>query len=203
MPLPKIWEQMNLALHYGADRLWIVNIGDIKPEEVPLEFFLTLAWNPQAWPKERLDEYLPRWAEREFGPTHAAEIADIVAQYAKFNGRRKPELLDPDTFSLINYQEADRVVADWKALATRAEAIYAELPESARDAFYELVLYPTKACAVVNELYVTAAQEPVCMRSRVAPAPTIWPSKHANCSSRTRRCRTTSTTRWPAASGTT
>ena len=158
VPLPRIWEQMNLALHYGADRLWIVNIGDIKPEEVPLEFFLTLAWNPSAWPKERLNEYLPHWAEREFGPTHAAEIADIVAQYAKFNGRRKPELLDPDTYSLINYQEADRVAADWRALATRAEIIYADLPESARDAFYELVLYPTKACAVVNELYVTAAR---------------------------------------------
>jgi len=158
VPLPKIWEQMNLALHYGADRLWIVNIGDIKPEEVPLEFFLTLAWNPGAWPKERLNDYLPRWAEREFGPTHARQIADIVAQYAKLNGRRKPELLDPDTYSVLDYQEADRVVADWNTLATRAEIIYADLPESARDAFYELVLYPTRACAVVNALYVTAAR---------------------------------------------
>jgi hypothetical protein len=158
VPLPKIWEQMNLALRYGADRLWIVNIGDIKPEEVPLEFFLTLAWNPEAWPKERLDEYLQRWAEREFGPLHAAEIADIVAQYAKFNGRRKPELLDPGTYSLINYQEADRVVADWNSLAAKGDLIYAELPESARAAFYELVLYPTKACAVVNELYVAVGK---------------------------------------------
>jgi hypothetical protein len=158
VPLPRIWEQMNLALHYGADRLWIVNIGDIKPEEVPLEFFLTLAWNPQAWPKERLDEYLPRWAEREFGPSHAAEIADIVARYAKFNGRRKPELLEPDTFSLINYQEADTVVADWKTITAQAEAIYADLPEGARAAFYQLVLYATKACAVLNELYVAAGK---------------------------------------------
>ena len=158
VPLPKIWEQMNLALGYGADRLWIVNIGDIKPEEVPLEFFLTLAWNPQAWPKERLDEYLPRWAEREFGASHAAEIASIVAQYTKFNGRRKPELLAPDTFSLTDDREAETVVAEWKAIARKAEAIYAELPQSARAAFYELVLYPTKACAVVNELYVTAGK---------------------------------------------
>jgi hypothetical protein len=158
VPLPKIWEQMNLALHYGADRLWIVNIGDIKPEEVPLEFFLTMAWNPGAWPKERLEEYLTRWAEREFGPAQATEIADIVAKYAKLNGRRKPELLDPDTFSLTNYQEADRVIDDWKAITAKAEAVYADLPESARDAFYQLVLYPTKACAVVNELYVTAAK---------------------------------------------
>jgi hypothetical protein len=158
VPLPKIWEQMNLAWHYGADRLWIVNIGDFKPEEVPLEFFLTLAWNPLAWPKERLNEYLLRLAEREFGPAHAAEIAHIVAQYAKFNGRPKPELLETNTLSLINYQEADTVVADWKAITTEAEAIYADLPESARVAFYQLVLYPTKASAVLNELYVAAGK---------------------------------------------
>jgi hypothetical protein len=158
VPLPKIWEQMSLALAYGADRLWIVNIGDIKPEEVPLEFFLTLAWNPNAWPKERLDEYLVRWAEREFGAPYAAEIASMVAQYAKFNGRRKPELLAPDTFSLTDYREADRVVADWKAIVSKAEAIYSALPETAHAAFYELVLYPTKACAGVNELYVTAGR---------------------------------------------
>jgi hypothetical protein len=158
VPLPKIWEQMNLAVHYGADRLWIVNVGDIKPEEVSLEFFLTFAWGPQAWPKERLSEYLPQWAEREFGPRHAAEIAGIVAQYAKFNARRKPELIEPDTYSLTNYQEADTVVADWRAIAARAEAIYAELPENARAAFYQLVLYPTKASAVLNELYVTAGK---------------------------------------------
>jgi hypothetical protein len=170
VPLPKMWEQMSLALAYGADRLWIVNIGDLKPEEVPLEFFLTLGWNPQAWPKERLDEYLLRWAERDFGASHAGEIANLVAQYAKFNGRRKPELLAPDTFSLTDYQEADMVVADWKALVSRAEAIEAELPESARAAFYQLVLYPTKACAVINELYVTAGKNRLYLRQGRASA---------------------------------
>ena len=158
VPLPKIWEQMNLAWHYGADRLWIVNVGDIKPEEVPLEFFLTLAWNPEAWTPDRLGDYLRCWAEREFGSRHAGDVADIVGKYAKFNGRRKPELLEPGTFSLENYGEADRVLADWKAIADKAEAIYAELPVESRDAFYQLVLYPAKASAVVNELNVAVAR---------------------------------------------
>lgn len=158
VPITKVWEQMNLAHQYGADRLWIVNVGDLKPMEFPMEFFLTLAWNPERWPKERLGEYTRSWAEREFGPEHAAGVAEIIAKYTKHNGRRKPELLEPDTFSLINYQEADTVVADWKAITAKAEAIYAELPQNARDAFYQLVLYPTKACAVVNELYVAAGK---------------------------------------------
>jgi hypothetical protein len=170
VPLPKIWEQMNLAWHYGADRLWIVNVGDIKPEEVPMEFFLTLAWNPQAWPRERLGEYLRRWADREFGPSHAVQVADVVAEYARLNGRRKPELLDADTFSLLHYQEADRVVANWKALKSRATGIYDQLPQTARAAFYQLVLHPVRACEIVNELYVAAGKNALYARQGRAGA---------------------------------
>jgi hypothetical protein len=158
VPLPKIWEQMNLAYHYEATRLWIVNVGDLKPMEVPIEFFLTFAWDPERWTQNDLDTYLRLWATREFGPKHAAEIADLVAKYTKYNGRRKPELLDPDTFSLLNYGEADRVVAEWQALRERAKAISAQLPPEARDAFFELVLHPINACGIVSELYVAAAK---------------------------------------------
>ena len=81
-----------------------------------------------------------------------------MAKYTKYNGRRKPELLDEATFSLVNYQEADRVLADWKSLEEKAERVGRALPEEAHDAFYELVLHPVKACEVLNELYITAAK---------------------------------------------
>nr|WP_315216422.1 glycosyl hydrolase 115 family protein [uncultured Duganella sp.] len=155
-PLPKIWEQMHLAWQYQANRMWIVNVGDLKPMEVPIEFFLTYAWNPAAWPAQRLPDYLKLWATREFGPEHADDIADIVAKYAKYNGRRKPEQLEPTTYSLVNYGEAARIVDEYRDIATRAERISAALPAAKRDAFFQLVLYPVQASAVVNELYVTA-----------------------------------------------
>jgi len=155
-PLPKVWEQMHLAWQHQANRMWIVNVGDLKPMEVPIEFFLTYAWNPAAWPAERLPDYLKLWATREFGAEYADDIADIVAKYAKYNGRRKPEQLEPTTYSLVNYNEAERIVDEYKAIAARAEKISAALPAAKRDAFYQLVLYPVKASAVVNELYVTA-----------------------------------------------
>jgi hypothetical protein len=117
-----------------------------------------MAWNPEAWPKERIAEFTRLFAEREFGPEHAGEIAEVIAKYTKYNGRRKPELLDESTFSLVNYQEADRMLADWKSLAQQAEEIGRALPEEAHDAFYELVLHPVKACAVVNDLYISAAK---------------------------------------------
>ncbi len=149
---------MNLAYRYGADRIWIVNVGDLKPLEFPMEFFLRFAWDPDRWPKEEISEYSRRWAEREFGPAHAEEIASLIAAYTKYNGRRKPELLEPETFSLVNYQEADRVLADWKWITMKAEQISSALPQESRPAFYELVLHPIKACQIVNELYITAGQ---------------------------------------------
>lgn len=158
IPIPKIWEQMHLAWRYGADRIWVVNVGDLKPMEVPTQFFLDYAWDPEALPAEGLPDYLRAWAEREFGVPHAGEIAEIVAAYTRFNGRRKPEMLEPRTYSLVNYREAETVVAEYRALAEKAEALYGQLEADARDAFYQLVLYPVKVCATLNELYVTVGR---------------------------------------------
>lgn len=157
-PLPKIWEQMNLAYHYDANRIWVVNVGDLKPMELPISFFLNLAWNPHQWPKEDIAEFTRQWAEQQFGPKYAPEIADILSKYAKYNGSRKPELLSPETFSQVDYQEADRMMDEWKSITNEAEDIYRKLPEDERDAFFELVLYPTKASAQVAELYITAGK---------------------------------------------
>jgi endo-1,4-beta-D-glucanase Y len=157
-PIPKVWEQLNLAKEYGADRIWIANVGHFKGLEFPIEYFMHLAWNTSGWTNQNIDEYTQLWAAREFGPTYAREIADIISKYTRYNGRRKPELLEPDTYSLTDYQEADEVVADYKATTVQAEQIYYKLPSAERDAFDELVLFPTKACAQVNELYVTAGK---------------------------------------------
>jgi|GEM_PF-72088 len=156
-PLPKIQEQMNLANEYGANRIWIVNVGDLKPMEVPIEFFLRMAWNPARWPAESTDDFMHQWAASEFGTAYASDTASLVATYLKYNGWRKPELLSPDTFSVLNYREAERIRQAWRDLATRAETLHASLPAAAKDAFYQLVLHPVKACAIVNDLYVTAA----------------------------------------------
>jgi hypothetical protein len=157
-PLPKIWEQMNLAYRYGADRIWIVNVGDLKPMEFPIEFFLSLAWNPERWPKEKIAEFTNLWAAREFGSQYAPAISNLLSQYAKYNSRRKPELLEPGTFSVTNFREADRIQSEWELLARRAEALEKELPAGSRDAYFELVLHPVEASAIVNKLYIMVAK---------------------------------------------
>jgi Glycosyl hydrolase family 115/Gylcosyl hydrolase family 115 C-terminal domain len=157
-PIAKVWEQMHLAHVYGADRIWIVNVGDLKPMEFPIEFFLSYARDPERWGKDHLQDFTRLWAAREFGAAHADEIAEVVTQYGRLIGRRKPEQLDVDTFSLLNYREAERVEDEWKMLREKAEALNATLPLNEHDAYFELVLHPIKAAEIVTDLYVNAGR---------------------------------------------
>jgi hypothetical protein len=156
--IARVWEQMHLAYAYGVRQIWIVNVGDIKPMEFPITFFLDYAWNPEQWPAERLPEYTRRWAEQQFGAKNADEIAEILTKYTRYNSRRKPELLSADTYSLVNYREAETVVHDYNELKEKAERIYGSLPSEYKDAFYQLVLHPVLACANLNDLYVTVGR---------------------------------------------
>jgi len=157
-PIAKIWDQMSLAKQYGADRIWIVNVGHFKGYELPLEYFMDLAWNTESWTNENINAYTRLWAEREFGSEYSTDIADILSKYTKYNGRRKPELLAPGTYSMTQYQEAEKVVEDFQTIRSKAEEIFGKLPKNKQDAFYELVLFPTKASALVNELYLAAGK---------------------------------------------
>lgn len=157
-PIAKIWDQMSLAKQYGADQIWIVNVGHFKGYELPMEYFINLAWNTNKWTNANINEYTRLWITREFGSAYANEITDIISKYTKFNGRRKPESLSTKTYSLVNYNEAETVVADFNSITKKAEEIYSKLPLNKRDAFYQIVLFPTKASALVNELYFTAAK---------------------------------------------
>ena len=154
----KVWEQMNLANEYGANRLWIVNVGDLKPMEVPTEFFLAYAWNPAAWPAEKLPDYLQAWAAREFGPQHAPRIASIVERYTRYNARRRPEQLEPTTYSLSAYDEAERVVNDYNALVEEARQVGKALPKTMQDAYFQLVEYPVRASANALDMWVSAGR---------------------------------------------
>ncbi|HSU49986.1 MAG TPA: hypothetical protein VLJ41_05335, partial [Segetibacter sp.] len=106
----------------------------------------------------KLPLYYTHWAEKQFGATYAKEIGEIVALYSKYNSRRKPELLSPDTYSLTNYNEAARIVKEYNELLDRAQKINQSISSEYKDAFYELVLHPVEASANLNELYVTVAK---------------------------------------------
>lgn len=157
-PIPRVWEQMRRAHSLGARQVWIVNVGDLKPMEYPLHFFMDMAWDPDGWTTARLADYPRRWAQAQFGAEHAEEIGQLVSKYSKFNGRRKPELLSGTTYSIENFREADTVVDEYNALVAQAEALQAKLPEETHDAYFQLVLFPILACANLNEMYVAVGK---------------------------------------------
>ena len=162
--IARVWEQLHLAYEYGVDRIWIVNVGDLKPMEFPISFFLDYAWDVkkclpagQAGNVDNLRDYYTQWASEQFGPAHAKEIGEIIQKYSQYNARRKPELLDANTYS-FNYEEAHKVVDDYNKLLAKGEKINELLPAEYKDAFFELILHPVKACANLNELYLTVAR---------------------------------------------
>jgi hypothetical protein len=156
--ISRVWEQLHLTYRHGVNRMWLVNVGDIKPMEFPISFFLDFAWNPDAMTVEKMADFPRRWAEQQFGSEYAEEIAYLLTEYTRYNSRRKPELLSPETYSLVHYREAERVVEDYSNLTEKARRIYQQIPAEYRDAYFQLVLYPIEASANINELYLTVAQ---------------------------------------------
>jgi len=156
--LEKVWEQMNLSYKYGVDKIWLVNVGDLKPMELPISFFFDFAWNPEKIKAQDIPTYYTNWATQQFGREFAQEIGEILAKYTKFNARRTPEMLKPDTYSITNYREADSVLEDYLNIAKKAREIYGRMPNEMKDAYYQLVLFPVQICANLNNMYVASAK---------------------------------------------
>jgi len=169
-PVPKLWEQLNLTYRWGADQLWILNTGDLKPMEIPIDFVLKFAYDPDAIPQDKIGEYMVNWATEQFGEEHAVEIADIVSKYAKYNAWRKPEILDSNTYSVVNDREADDVLEAWLKLVDRAEELKKKMPAEYQDAYFELVYHPVKASAQVAELQICAGKNRLYARQGRASA---------------------------------
>ena len=151
--VPKLREQLHLAYQTGIDDLWIINVGDLKPKEMPIDFIMRYAWNPDLIKPGGEQAYLAEWAAQCFGDSLADDVADIVARYTKYNLWRKPEVQVPGIFSVANHREADRVDSLWLSLEEKAEAVRRQVPGESLDAYYQLVYYPAVASSGVARLY--------------------------------------------------
>lgn len=148
--IPKLREQLHEAYASGIDRIWIINVGDLKPKEVPIDFIMDYAWNPDAVkPGDELP-WLERFSQSIFGKEYAKETADLIAKYSKYNLLRKPEAQVP---GLFNEHEMLVMSQRWQSLVERAELLRQQMPKEKQDAFYQLVYYPVVASAGVVEIY--------------------------------------------------
>lgn len=152
-PLPKVWEQVSMAYDYGIRDLWIVNVGDIRPNELPLSYFMGLAYDFEAMGTNnpnKTDEFLADWVEEQFGAwvTDAERktgIADVLREYARIHGLRRPEAMHPGVYHVSHFNEVKEMIARCEALVNKTESLREMIPDEAKDAFYGLVYYPAVA----------------------------------------------------------
>ncbi len=152
----RMWEQLQLTYTYGVDKLWILNVGDLKPMEFPIDFWFKMAWNPSQFNASNLQEYTEEFCRQQFGSAWAEEIARILNLQGKYIHRRTAEQLDDRTYNLSN-GEWDARLNEYVQLESDALDINAMLPEEARDAYYQLVLYPVQAMANLYKMYYSVA----------------------------------------------
>ncbi|MGB4413549.1 MAG: glycosyl hydrolase 115 family protein [Paludibacter sp.] len=176
----RIWEQMNLTYSHGVDRIWIVNVGDLKPMEYPISFFLDMAWNPTQFNSQNLVQHTEKWCAEQFGEQYAKASARIINLYTKYNRRVTPELLNDTTYSLKNYNEFETVTNDYRTLALEAFRLYQQIPADAKDAFDQLVLYPVDASSNLYEMYFAVAKNKALAKEN-NPEANRWADKVKEC----------------------
>ncbi|KAK2754953.1 hypothetical protein CKAH01_05967 [Colletotrichum kahawae] len=157
--LVKTWEQMHLAYEKGAREVWIVNVGDIKPLEIPMAHFLDMAYDMSLHlTPTSATTWVETWTSKTFSPDVASAVADILNRYGRLVNRRKYETLNmpPFVYSTLFYDEATTALAEWGALLEDTLRLYEGLEEPWRDAFYQMILHPVEAGKTVNELYIKA-----------------------------------------------
>lgn len=179
-PVQRIWEQMNLTYQHGVDKIWVVNVGDLKPMEYPISFFLDMAWNPDQFNADNLLQHTEQWCAQQFGEKYAKESARIINLYTKYNRRVTPELLNEKTYSLENYNEFETVVSDYRNLVIDAMRVYYLIPDTYKDAFDQLVVFPVNACSNLYEMYYAVAKNRFYVDQKDIQA-NYWANKAKEC----------------------
>jgi hypothetical protein len=147
--------EMTRAYQRGADRLWVFNVGDIKPAEMELEFAMDMAWNVNQWQPAMATQYIEQWALRTFGPAYAQQITAIKKQYYELAQSAKPEHMGSVTFHEV---EALSRLQQYKTISNQAQELYQQMPAYLKDACFELILYPVQCAMLMNEKIMYARQ---------------------------------------------
>ena len=171
-PVQNPWEQLTLAYENGIDRLWILNVGDLKPMEYPISQFMDIAWNPHKYAVNQITNHTRDWCAQQFGEEQADEAARLLNLICKYNGRCTPEMLDKNTYSLEN-GEWQEVVNQYLQLEADALRQYNSLPASYHDAYRQIILFPIEMMSNLHQMYFAQAQNHA-LYKQGNPKANIW-----------------------------
>jgi hypothetical protein len=157
-----IWYEMTKAYENGAKKMWIVNVGDIKPAEYDTELFLDLAWGINSIKSDGLNEYLKKWVSREFTSKIASELSFVMKEYYRLAFLRRPEYMgwsqtEPTTpvkLSDFSVEESQNRIKDYDNLMQKIDSLSGFIPSERKDAWFQLVVYPVKGAAYMNHKFL-------------------------------------------------
>ena len=157
-----IWFEMTKAYENGAKKMWIVNVGDIKPAEYDTEFFLDLAWDINSIKSDGINDYLKKWISREFTGNIASELSFVLNEYYRLAFLRKPEYMgwsqtEPTTpvkLSDFSAEESQNRITAYNNLIQKVDSLSAFIPAEKKDAWFQLVVYPVKGAAYMNHKFL-------------------------------------------------
>ena len=156
-PVQNPWEQLTLAYENGIDRLWILNVGDLKPMEYPISQFMDIAWNPHKYAVNQITDHTRDWCAQQFGESQADEAARLLNLICKYNGRCTPEMLDKNTYNLENGEWLE-VVNQYLKIEADALRQYNSLPAAYHDAYRQIILFPIEVMSNLHQMYFAQAQ---------------------------------------------
>ena len=164
-------EEMGKAYQTGADTYWLLNVGDIKPGELGMQFFLDMAWDVSAFDFGNSNDKIPAYLSALFGARYQEDFKQIFTEYFNLGFERKPEYMAWDwrwnsldakenirdtEFSFQNYNEAETRLKRYNSISEKAKSIYKTLPKELKSAYYQLVLYPVVGAHLVNHKMLLA-----------------------------------------------
>lgn len=167
-----ICQQMSLAYKEGIRKMWILNVGDIKPAEYQIELFMDMAWNPEAVVAEGVTAHLKRWLERELGTVCAKAVWPVMLEHYRLAHIRKPEFMgntreeekDPAYRVVKDLAWTEKEISErlrsYDELSEAVERAASKIPAGRESAYFELVKYPVQAAAQMNRkmLYAQLAR---------------------------------------------
>lgn len=174
-PIQNMWEQLSLASEYGIDRIWILNVGDLKPMEYPISLFLDMAWNPKKYKEDNITDHTLDFCKQQFGEEQAEEAARLLNLCCKYNGRITAEMLDRNTYNLET-GEWEKVVNDYLKLEAEALRQFITLKDEYKDTYREIILFPIQAMGNIYQMYYAQAMNHKLYKNN-DPEANIWADK--------------------------
>jgi len=175
----QMFEQLSLAYDFGIERMWILNVGDLKPMEYPIQLFMDMAWNPKEYTQQTVTDHTLSFFRSVFCNCIAEEAADIYNQNCQYMARVTPEMLDARTYN-VETGEWKQVADDYQRLELRALRLYEKVPAEARDFYRQLILFPVQAMANLYDMYYAQAMNQY-LAANKNPDANAWADKVKDC----------------------